>query len=366
MFTETSWQAVRSLVRLADAAATPHGIDRYIEQVAPTWSTTEVRGRVVSVRRQTHDTVTLTIQANRNWTGFRAGQHTQLTVEIDGVRHTRCYSMANSAVADRRRLELTIKAQPDGVVSNFLVQQAKPGLVVGLSPAGGDFIVPTGLDRPLLLISGGSGITPVLAMLRTLCDQGHRGPITFVHYALRMSAMTYPAELDQLAREHPGVRLVRILTEEPGAGDLDGFADEAQMDAIDADWRQAEAYLCGPAPLMDAMTSIYEKAGVSARLHTEAFTLARVLSEAGPAGGTLRFAATGTEVANDGRPVLSQAEAAGLRPLSGCRMGICHSCSCPLVSGTVADAVSGDLTSATGADVRICVSVPVGDVVVDL
>jgi ferredoxin-NADP reductase len=349
MFTESrSWRTVQRAVRVVDMAATPHGVDRYLELLAPTWSTTEVRGRVVAVRRQTANAV-------------------------DGVRHTRCYSMASSASqSGTRQFELTIKAHPYGVVSNFLMQRAEPGLVVGLSRAQGDFTIPERFRGRLLLVSGGSGITPVLSMLRTLCDEGHADPVIFVHYARRVEDLTYRSELDALAAAHPNVRVIKILTDEPGAGDLDGFVDVAQLAAIDASWQEAEAYVCGPAPLMAALTEIYAKHEVSARLHTEAFALTQVLAEAGSVGGVVRFGTgstavvASTAVSSDGRTLLEQAEAAGLRPASGCRMGICHTCACPLRGGTVKDIVSGELTSSVGADIRICVSVPVGDVDIDL
>jgi ferredoxin-NADP reductase len=359
---------LRRAVERLDALATPHGIDRYVELVAPTWSSTEVRGRITDVRHGTPDSVTLTIRPNGLWTGFTAGQFTQLSVEIDGVRHTRCYSMATSA-HEPASFELTVKAHPHGTVSRYLNEHAAPGMVVGLTAASGEFTLPTTRPAHLLLMSGGSGITPVMAMLRTLCDEGHAGPVTFVHYALREADMIYRDEVAALAAAHPNVRVVRIFTDAPGTGDLDGFLDAAQLDAIDAAWREAEAFVCGPAPLMDGARRLYEGAGCTERLHTEAFTLAQVLAEGGPAAGTLRLATSGLDVANDGRTILEQAEAAGLSPEHGCRMGICHTCTRSLTCGTVRNVVDGELTSApaeTGVAIRVCVSAPVGDAQVDL
>ncbi|HEY1828291.1 MAG TPA: ferredoxin reductase [Acidimicrobiales bacterium] len=365
MLTESkAWGALRRALPLLDAAATPHGVDRYLELVAPTWSSAEVRGRVQEARRQTPDTVTLRIEANRNWRGFEAGQYVELTVEIDGVRHTRCYSMA-SCPGSGRTFELTVKAQPGGVVSPYLVARAKPGLVVGLSQAGGTFTLPDRRPGRTLLISGGSGITPVLSMLRTLCDEGHGDPVTFVHYARTSADMTYRRELAALAQQCPNVRLVSIFTEEPGAGDLDGLACTAQLDAIDPAWREAQTFLCGPAPLMEALGEIYRQASVSAQLHTEAFTLAQFVAEVGDVGGTIRFRSGPTVLESDGTPLLAQAEAAGLRPASGCRMGICHTCACRLKAGMVRNVVTGELSEA-GDTIRICVSAPVGDVDVDV
>lgn len=361
MSTETTSRGLlRRAVQRLDAFATPHGIDRYVELVAPTWSSTEVRGRVTAVRHGTADSVTLTIRPNGLWNGFTAGQFTQLTVEIDGVRHTRCYSMATSA-HEAGAFELTVKAHPHGTVSRFLKDHAAVGLVVGLSPAAGAFTLPAVRPDRLLLLSGGSGITPVMAMLRTLCAEGHDRPVTFVHYALTEADMIYRSELAALAAAHPNVRLVRIFTDAPGTGDLDGFLTPAQLDAIDPAWRTTETYLCGPAPLMDGARAIYDDAGAGDRLHTEAFTLTQVLAESGTAGGTLRLARSAVDLANDGRPILEQAEAAGLSPVHGCRMGICHTCDATLTKGCVRDLRTGDRLEA-GARIQICVCAAAGDV----
>lgn len=362
MFTETA----RRVTAVLDAVAAPHGIDRYLEQIAPTWSSTEVRGRVVDVDRAAAGSVVLTIDANRNWTGFRPGQHTQLTVEIDGVRHTRCYSMASTASPAGRRFQLGIKAHRDGLVSRHLVASATPGMVVGLTPPAGDFHLPDARPARVLLVSGGSGITPVMSMLRTLCAEGHDGRVTFLHYATRPEAMLFRHEVAALAAAHPNVRVVTAFDEAPGAGHLVGFLDETHLDAADPLWRDADAYVCGPPPLMDSVRSLYERAGAGHRFHQEAFTLPLLFGEAGAGGGSVRFGSSGLVVESDGRPLLDQAEAAGLSPQHGCRMGICHTCTRSLTCGTVRDAVTGELTSGTDVDIRVCVSVPVGDVEIDL
>jgi ferredoxin len=116
---------------------------------------------------------------------------------------------------------------------------------------------------------------------------------------------------------------------------------------------------------MDSAREIFARRGRSDHLHTESFTLTR-FDPADPVDGTVRFGVSEMGVTSDGRPILLQAEAAGLAPLSGCRMGICHTCTRQLCTGTVRDAVTGDLTTGPDADIRICVSVPVGDVEIDL
>ena len=336
----------------------------YVEPFVPTWSSSELRAKVVRADRTTPGTVTLTLRPGRGWTGFEAGQHTQLSVEVDGVRHTRCYSMASSAHRADGLIELTVKAHPNGTVSQHLVATARPGLVVTLSPAQGAFTLPTERPERVLLISGGSGITPVLSMLRTLVDERHAGPITFAHYALTEADHCYRADLDAIAAANPNVRLVRIYTDAAGTGDLDGFFTAEQLEAIEPGWRDAMTYVCGPGPLMDGVRSHYAAAGLAHLHHDEAFTLASIVAES--TGGTITFASTGATAADDGRPILLQAEDAGLAPDSGCRMGICHTCTRSLVCGTVRDVTNGELTTEPGAAVRICVSAPVGDVAIDL
>jgi ferredoxin-NADP reductase len=353
---------LRKAVGAIDAATAPHGVDRYLELVTPTWSTTEVRGRIVAAQRTTPGSVTLTIKPNANWGGFEAGQHVQLSVEIDGVRHTRFYSMANAAT-ETNVIELTVKAHPNGTVSNFLVDHAAPGMVVGLTPAQGDFVLPAQRPTRVLLISGGSGVTPTMSMLRTLCAEGHTGPVTFVHYALSADDHIYRDEVAALAAKHANVRVVRIYTDAPGTGDVDGFFTASQLQAIEPDWADAEVFVCGPAPLMNSVRAHYVDAGLAHRHHDEAFTLDVIVGES--TGGTITFGASGTCATDDGRTLLEQAEAAGLKPESGCRMGICHTCPRLLAAGTVRNVVNGELSDA-GTEVRICVSAPVGDVSIDL
>ncbi len=363
-FPGTRWP--RRLVSALDALATPHGIDRYLELIDPTWSVREARAVVTDVRRPAAGSVTLTLEPNGNWTGFEAGQHTTLTVEIDGVRHGRCYSMATSAHR-QGSFELTLKLQPGGTVSPYLCASAQRGMVVSLSPAQGDFTLQATRPDRLVLISGGSGITPVMSMLRTLCDEGHTGLVAFVHYSSYADEMPYRTELARLAANHPNVRLLRAFTQERGQGELDGPFCDAHLLTADRGWQGAETYVCGPAPLMAAVRARFEQEGLLDRLHVEAFTLAFPVSgtDAG-ASGIVRFQRSGAQIDADGRTLLELAEAAGLRPTHGCRMGICHTCVRHMPHGTVRDLRTGITRTAVDTDVQLCVHVPDGDVFLDL
>jgi hypothetical protein len=101
-----------TVIGLLEALTAPHGLDRFLELVDPTWSVCEVRARITEVRRSAPGSVTLRLAPNRNWLGFRAGQHVAFTVDVDGVRRTRCYSPACSADCGDGELEFTVAAEP--------------------------------------------------------------------------------------------------------------------------------------------------------------------------------------------------------------------------------------------------------------
>ncbi len=352
---------------LLEALATPHGVDRYVELVRPAFSLREVRAEVVAVRHATARSVTLTLRPNANWQGFRAGQFVRLSVEIGGVRHTRCYSPASSAHRGDL-VELTAHAQPDGQVSPFLHESARPGMVVSLSPAEGDFVLPGKRPRALLLVSGGSGITPVMSMLRTLCEEGHDDPVAFLHYAPGERDVAYAEELRALAARHPNVRLLRGFSRSPRAGELSGRFSREHVRAAGIDPAAAQAFVCGPTALVEAVRATWAEDELEARLYVERFEppAPAILDAEEHVAGSVRFARSGRSAQSTGASLLDQAEAAGLTPQSGCRMGICHTCSCRKLEGAVRDLRTGEVSTAPDELIQICVNAPVGDVTLDI
>ncbi|HUH80466.1 MAG TPA: ferredoxin reductase [Solirubrobacteraceae bacterium] len=348
---------------LVRALTFPHGPERFLELVAPRFALDEVRAEVMLVERPSPGSVTLHLRTNRNWPGFRAGQFVNVTVEIDGRRHTRCYSPACSEHCDGRELELTVRAHPHGLVSSHLNARARAGMVLGLSRPAGEFVLPDPRPDHLLLISGGSGITPVLAILRTLADEEHPGRITFIHYTQHRREHPYRELLERLSRDHPRVGVHVIGTREgvaPGGAHL----TRRQLSTLDADYLRAEAYVCGPPALIAAARAIWEQAGAEQRLHRESFL--PVTAPVSDEGGRICFTRSGIEVASSGLSLLEQAERAGLSPTYGCRMGICHTCTTRKLAGRVRDLRGGELSGEEPQDVQLCVSVPAGDVELEL
>jgi ferredoxin-NADP reductase len=216
----------------------------------------------------------------------------------------------------------------------------------------------------LLFISGGSGITPVLSMLRTLCDQGYGGEVVFLHYAYTAADVAHRTELQQLAERHTNVRLVLAYTAADD-GDLSGYFDREHLEGIAPWYHDTAAFLCGPPGLMRSVREHYKSLDLLDRLHTEEFTapLAAVPDEA---GGTVSFAASGARADNTGATLLEQAEAAGLGPEYGCRMGICFTCTQVKTSGCTRNIRTGETSSDPDTEIQMCINVPVGDVCVQL
>jgi ferredoxin-NADP reductase len=356
----------RRLLRsnLLEALAYPHGVDRYVELVRPLLVKREVRAQVTAARRQTPKSVTLTLRPNENWRGIHAGQFVNLSVEIDGVRETRPYSPAGSRHAKDGAIELTVSTHPEGRVSRHLRDHAQPGMIVGLSQAEGDFVLPERLPERVLLISGGSGVTPVMAMLRTLCDEGYSGEVGFLNYARSPELALYGAELDELAGRYENLRVARGFTR-GDAGGLRGRFGREHLRSVVAGHAEAATFVCGPPALIDAVRAVWTQDGL-AEPAVETFTPSALSFDTDGAEGLVRFTRSGGEAANSGLPLLEQAEDAGLAPEHGCRMGICNTCSCRKTKGTVRNVVTGELSTAQDEQIRICVSVPVGDVALDL
>ena len=351
-------------LRVLEALATPHGVDRYLELVHPMLTLRDLRAVVTDVERPTADSVTLTLRPNRRWTGFAAGQYVQLSVEIDGVLWTRCFSPCSSQHRADGRFQLTIKAHENGRVSQHLYAHAAPGLVVALTPAGGEFVLPAPRPERVLLVSGGSGITPVLAMLRTLLDEDWAGEAVFLHYARSEQDVPHRAELRAIAERHRNVRVVFAYTRDSTGADLTGHFEPAHLADV-APWHaDAPAFVCGPPALMAAVREHYAAKGIPELLHTEQFTLAVAAPAAGEATGRIRFG--GKEIENSGATLLEQAEDAGLNPEYGCRMGICFTCTKVKTAGCTRNVRTGELHTEPDQEIQLCISVPVGDVAVDL
>jgi ferredoxin-NADP reductase len=347
---------------VVDLLLGPHGVDRYLELISPRLTIADARAEVIHVRRQTPRSVTLTLKTNAAWRGFDAGQYVAAGFELDGVRRTRTYSPAGSQHAGRE-LELTLTEHPGGLVSGHLLRSARPGTIVHLAQARGTFMLPEPRPDRLVLISGGSGVTPVLSMLRTLIDEEHDGQIVWLHFARTEADWLYRAEVQALAARHPNLRVAYHCTRGPSAQRLDAPG----LRPLVGDVSDAVAAVCGPPGLIDAVPDVWTQLGGDAeRVLSETFTPPRARVTGDAATGTLHFLHSHRRAEIATGTLLEQAEAAGLTPDFGCRMGICHTCTCRKAAGAVRNVLTGELSDEENEDIQLCVSVPAGDVALQL
>lgn len=362
-------RAARS--RVLGALTTPYSPSRWTELLNPLWSE-EDRARITDIRHETDDVVTVTLRPAPGWPGHAAGQHTVLRVDVDGVRFARAFTLASSAHRTDA-VEVTCKAYPDAKVVPWLRDRGEPGMVVGLDHPTGEVVLPD--DRPdhLVCVVGGSGITPAMAMLRTLRDERHAGRVSFVQFARTRDDVLFAAELGDLTAVLPGLVVHTVLTRQP-PDPLDGHhaaswhdrrhLDKALLDELAPGWPEALSLVCGPVPMLEAAEQIWT-GELADRLLVERFR-PKPLVIPDDVSGTIRFTKSQVTCDNDGRTLLDQAEAAGLSPAFGCRMGVCHTCDVPKLDGVTRDVRNDELDTGERRKIQPCVAVALGDVDLDL
>lgn len=341
----------------------PYTVDHYLEQLHPMLAASNVRARVVEVIHETGDASTVVLRPNGAWAGFKPGQHVQFGIEVEGKRRIRCFSVSTSSAAKNGTFSVSVKAHPEGYVSQFLHRELKPKTLVFLSQAEGEFVLPKVVPDNLLLMSGGSGITPVMSMLRTLRDTKHSGQVTFLHYARSRDDEMFTAELDELTSALPNLQVTRIYTRQPAPGaELKGRFHVDHLKHLGIDPTDTLTYVCGPAGLIATVRDTYEEIGAADQLRMEYFKVPSVDLDAAEATGTLTFDDANLEADNSGATILEQAEAAGLKPEFGCRMGVCNTCVVKKNHGAVRHIISNEISANTDETIKICVNVPIGDV----
>jgi ferredoxin-NADP reductase len=344
------------LLRAAGALTTPLLPTDYLDLVDPLRSGAQLRGRIEQVRAETAESATLVLRPGRGWRGHVPGQYVRIGVDVDGVRLWRAYSLTSGPRADGR-LAITVKIIPNGRVSTHLVRRAQPGTVLQLDQATGDFHLPAIPPGRALFVTAGSGITPVMGILR------HHLPslrdVVVVHSAPTPEAAIFGRELRDMA----AVGRIRLLERHT---DRDGLLAPEDLERLVPDWVDRQAWACGPPAMLDALEAHWAGAGLAQQLHTERFRAQVVVSGD---GGPVTFARTGRTVEADGAtPLLDVGEAAGVLMPSGCRMGICMGCIRPLASGAVRDLRTGAITTAEpgdGVQVQTCVTAAAGPCTLD-
>jgi ferredoxin-NADP reductase len=350
---------VDRLADLAQRVTTPLLPSDYLELFAPLRSSRNLRGRILAIEAEAGDSATIVIRPGRGWRGHVPGQYLRIGVDIDGVRLWRCYSITSAPDRPDRTVRITVRAVTDGLVSSFLTERARAGLIVQLDQAQGEFVLPAKVPAKLLLLTAGSGLTPVLGILAG--SAAKLADVVIVHSERQPSTVLLAGELRELARRH-GFCLIERYTAEQGRLDL-----AAELSSLVPDWAERHTWLCGPSGLIEAAEAHWSAAGVMDRLHVERFR--PTLLEAASDTGTVSFSKSDVRVEiSGGTPILEAAEASGVLMPSGCRMGVCYSCVLPLTSGVVRDLRDGAVTTASPGDgvrIQTCISTAAGPCEID-
>lgn len=357
---------IRALRRVASLVTTPLTPEDFLGLVNPLASHRQLRGIVTRVTRETAESTTIHFRPGRGWNAHEAGQWARIGVEIDGVRQWRSYSLSAAAGHDPA---ITVTAI--GFVSTALARHTKVGDVLFLDTPQGNFTLPEH-PRPLLMLTAGSGLTPVMSMIRTLVPRRPDADVVLIHSARTRADALFHDELLELADQFPGLQVKHWYTREAGAEhggrrlDLD---DTADLETLCPDWRDRAAYACGPADFLDAASELWLRDGDDATHHN--LTIERfapvLLPGTGGEGGLVTFEKSDKEVEAGGDVTLLDAgEDSGVVMPSGCRMGICRSCLIPLVAGKVRDLRTGEVHGDEGELIQTCVNAAAGPVHLDI
>ena len=300
---------------------------------------TEVDGfaplRIKRVVRETADAVSLVLDVPERCSSkfrYQAGQFLTLRVNVGGQELRRCYSMSSAPAEDD--LQITIKRDPGGVVSNWLNDTAAEGVEVQAAPPEGRFVLRDTSDE-VVAFAGGSGITPIMSLVRTALASSSRRIRLFYANRSRESVIFADA-LDRLADIHADRLVVTHHID-----DDSGVVTASAIESFIAGTGAADYYICGPAPYMDTVEDTVLGSGVPREsVHLERFSVEPVSADAAHASEQTEEVVielehkTTTADYRTGNTLLQTARIAGLRAPSSCETGSCGTCMARIVSGS--------------------------------
>jgi ferredoxin-NADP reductase len=350
----------------------------FIQLFKPEWRHGHIAASVISKRNENHKIYTLTLKPNATWQTFKAGQHVMLSVEIDGRFLTRTFSISSSPREFERTglIQLSICELANGTVTPWLKRELGTGDTVYLSQAQGEFCL--NIQDTKLFIAGGSGITPIRSMLKQSRGEPWLKQAHLLFYQDTPEEAIFSEDLAEL--KEAGLNVHLFYSKQDGFISLEHVRQALNLNATpDTDFFQrTEAYICGPGPMIHTSTDILKQAGLEeAFIHYEYFGRA-------PVSGVTRhlldnqaaefiqvdYLTSGKQIqftaGSVTKSLLELAEEQGLKPVSGCRMGICHQCICKKKTGRVFNTKTQEVSDSGPEDIQLCLSVPLGPVELEL
>lgn len=314
---------------------------------------------VIERRVEARDAVTFVLRPNGHFEGFASGQHVNVTVEVEGVRYTRSYSIT-SVPQKNGPISMTVKRVEGGKVSTELCQHTRVGDVLELGPAFGEMTIPESYSGDWLLLAAGSGITPLMSIVRALTQASdekvlHEN-VTLLYWARTRSDLCFFQELRALAASQPRFHLHFALTREHELlpEEIQGRPSLTVLEELVPNIAEQRVYACGAAGFVDTMSELL--ADRVRHFSSEAFTPSEIpLTDVGTVSVKLKRSNKTFNIPTD-KPILSALEEAGLNPAYGCRMGICNTCACAKFVGATLDILTGAVSTEQASALRICVS----------
>jgi ferredoxin-NADP reductase len=353
-----SWAGVR---KIGARLTTPLHPDDYLSLINPLWTARELRGRIEKVIPETEDAATIVIRPGWGWSfDHSPGQYVGIGIQVKGKFHWRSYSVSSPPKRSGRTIAITVRAMPEGFLSEHLVSGLEPGTIIRLAAPNGEFVLPEPPPEKILFLVGGSGITPVMAMLRTLHRRKTMPDVVLAYSSPTKDRMIFRDELVELSEKHEKLQLHEQHT------DADGMLEMKDLERVCPDWKDRQTWACGPGPMLDACQEHWKDAGLEEVLHLERFTL-ELGGGDGAEGGTITFRNSNRTTEADGATTVMEAgEEAGIGMPYGCRMGICHTCTLTLVEGTVRDLRNGEEHSGPNEPIQTCITAAAGDCTLDI
>ncbi|AZM62571.1 MULTISPECIES: 2Fe-2S iron-sulfur cluster-binding protein [unclassified Streptomyces] len=330
--------------------------------------------RVCGIRQETPSARTIVLE-DADGEGkpfdFRPGQFFTLVTDIDGRPVRRAYSA--SSVPGGPRLEVTVKRVEGGVFSTHAHGALRPGDRLAVRGPSGTFHTPAQVPGQLVFIAAGSGITPVMSMMRShLSDPAAGGRISLLYSSRTAEEIIFQEELARLEKDHAGrLTVTHVLTGRDGRLDADGI--RRWVTGLPQRSDLAQYFTCGPEAMMDTVQDVLRRLGVpDERVHQERFTSS---ADAAPGAAEPQQMVlekdgrpVGTAVVEPGQTLLDAGLAAGLPMPYSCTVGTCGECVVRLRSGDVTRPEHTCLTPQQKAEghVLACVSCPLSDVTLDM
>lgn len=335
----------------------PVSFDFWASHFDTTWSWQTPLARIVSRQVAAQDSVTLTLKPNRHVQPFIPGQHVQLTLEINGKRVSRSYSPSLDPVHPGI-FSITVKRMHGGKVSQWLCDEGCIGQVVEVGSAYGEMT----LERPhpqRVFLAAGSGITPLMSMIRAWSVGSRDEAITLLYWARTRAELCFVDELNALQQRYSNFTVQFVLTQQASlqVGERAGRINAQLLADVITSLESSLVYACGPASFVEQARLCSVDA---IAFYGEAFSLPLEIVQ--EIGGTVEHVNIELSRSNRtiqvpvGQTILAALEAQGLSPAYGCRMGLCNTCACIKQSGMTEHILSGDRNDEAGSTVRICVS----------